>query len=225
MLLVHDLHAISGEHEFTFEDSVRDEYAPGVTKVGGRLLWYFHHTHGAGDAYHMVTLTALPDGEAWEQLTESLRYGDLASWSARADAMRYHLTSTLLVETAWSPLGDVALDGVPSPTDIDRDPIVFREDLLTGPDVARTMEGAFAAARPSPDTDVLEIVAAFVPALSTNDDEVRILYRIPSKERWTQVFGQEPEWTDWSGSLSPTLPHGVRNASRMLRTARWSSLA
>ena len=99
MLFVHDVHAVMGERELEFEDSVRGEYAPLVaTDDDSRLLWYLNSTHGAGEAYKVVTLTAVRDGAAWERLVERLRRGDLSAWNSRAEAMRYTATLQALHE-------------------------------------------------------------------------------------------------------------------------------
>ena len=43
MLFVHDVHAVMGERELDFEDSVRAEYAPAVgADDDSRLLWYLN---------------------------------------------------------------------------------------------------------------------------------------------------------------------------------------
>src|SRR5688572_24101605 len=103
-----------GERELEFEDALRDAYAATVADDDTRLLWYFNSTHGAGEAYKVVTITALRDGAAWERLVGRLRGGDLSEWSGRAEAMRYGLTSTLLVAAPWSPIADLDLDSVPT---------------------------------------------------------------------------------------------------------------
>ena len=60
MLFVHDVHAVMGERELEFEDALRDAYAATVADDDTRLLWYFNSTHGAGEAYKVVTITARP---------------------------------------------------------------------------------------------------------------------------------------------------------------------
>ncbi len=220
VLFLHDVHAVIGEQEFAFEDAVREQYAPAVAQDGARLLWYLHATHGAGEAYKIVTITAVPDGATWERLVHRLRRGDLADWSARVDAMRYGSTSSLLVQTGWSPLGPLDLDAVPATTGPEREVAVLREDTVRGaePAVALAPPGASGA------QDVLSCVAAFEPALGA-DGSLRILYRVAQWERWTAAFGADHGWGDWSGSLTPALPEGTQVTSRMLRTTPWSPLA
>lgn len=220
MLFLHDVHSVIGEHEFEFEDAVRDEYARAVARDGARLLWYLHATHGAGEAYKIVTITAVRDGAAWERLAHRLRYGDLAAWRARVDAIRYGSTSSLLVQVPWSPLGSLDLDAIPATAEPERDVAVLREDTLRGPGIA----GAVAPATRASGDDVLRCVAAFTPALG-DGNTLQILYRVAPHERWTRAFGSDAGWGDWSGSLTPTLPDHTRSSSRMLRTTPWSPLA
>lgn len=220
MLFIHDVHALIGEREFEFEDSVRDEYAPAVAKDGARLIWYLHGVHGAGEAYKVVTITAVPDGATWQRLGERQAGGDLAEWRERVDTMRYGSTSSLLVQTDWSPLQSLDLDAVDVARESEIDPVVFREDTLSGPGVAEVV----------PDTttqgpnDLLCCVAAFRPALEPGG-MVRILYRAPSMERWTATFGTDFGASDWPGSLTLVPPANARVTSRILRTTPWSPLA
>lgn len=214
MLFVHDVHAVIGEREFDFEDAVRYEYAPAVAEDGARLLWYMHATHGAGEAYMMVTVTAVPDGAAWQRLNDRLRYGDLMEWRAKVDAMRYRSTSTLLVQAPWSPLGDIDLDSVPLPAGEDRDTTVFREDVLEAPGIATALQP-----RQPESADVLECVAAFTPAFD-GDGSARILYRLKRTDAWFTPYG----WDDWPGSLAPAQRDDLSRSSRMLRMTSWSPL-
>ena len=218
MLFIHDLHAVIGEHEFDFEDTVRDIYAPGVARGRARLLWYLCATHGSGEAYKVVTITAVEDGAAWEWLVEEQRYGDLAPWRATADAMRYSCTSTLLVQLPWSPMGNVDLDTIPGTPGSERDPVVMREDVLEGPGIP-----AGITAVDERNDDVLACAAAFASVLS-NDGPVHVLHRVAPRDRWTPTFGSDAGWADWSGSATADLPAGATRTSRMLRTTSWSPL-
>jgi hypothetical protein len=219
VLFVHDVHAVMGERELEFEDSVRGEYAPGVANGDdARLLWYLNSTHGAGEAYKVVTLTALRDGAAWERLVERLRRGDLSAWNSRAESMRYGLQSTLLVALASSPLVDVDLDTVPTEPQ-EHGLAVYREDTLDGPGLDEPL-GSPAGAH---DDAVLTPVAMFRPTVDPGPRRI-VLYRVAEPGRWTPVFGADAGWDDWPGSLTPTLPPAVSGSSRILRTASWSPL-
>ena len=39
-----------------------------ASSPGARLVWYLNHAMGSGPAYQVVTVTALADGGAWEEL-------------------------------------------------------------------------------------------------------------------------------------------------------------
>jgi hypothetical protein len=221
VLFVHDVHAVMGERELEFEDSVRAEYAPVAgADADTRLLWYLNSTHGAGEAYKVVTITAVRDGAAWERLVERLRRGDLSAWASRAEAMRYGLTSTLLVALPSSPLGDVDLESVPAEPQ-EHAVAVYREDTLDGPGLDAALD---AEPRPVDDDAVLTAAAAFRPAVDPASRRL-VLYRVAEPERWTPAFGHDGGWDDWPGSWTPALPPEVSGSSRILRTSSWSPLA
>lgn len=222
MLFVHDVHAVMGERELEFEDALRSEYAARVADDDTRLLWYLNSTHGAGEAYKVVTITAVRDGAAWERLADRLRRGDLSAWASRAESMRYGCTSTLMAATAWSPL---VLDLSQVPTDpLTHDVAVYREDTLEGSGVPTLVGTALGAVSGSAAGDaVLTCVAAFEPAL-TPGTTVQLLYRVTDQAHWAPAFGLDANWDDWPGSLTPTLPDRVRGSSRILRTTSWSPL-
>ena len=218
MLFLHDVHAAIGEREIDLDDAVRDVYAPAVADDDTRLLWYLYATHGAGDGYYVVTITALRDGAAWERLSRRLRYGDLADWCVGVDALTYSSHSTLLVSTDWSPLADLDLDSVPTQP-VERDVRVFREDTLEGVGI----DAALSPPQPA-DGDVLTCVAGFRP-LFAPEGTVRVLYRGAGPDALEAAFADDAGWGDWSGSLTPTLPDGVHGSTRMLRNVPWSPLA
>ena len=73
MLFLHEVHEVKGAKEDEFEAAFRDGWMPTLAKGDdARLLWYLHHAHGSGPAYHMVTITAIRDGAAWENLAHRL---------------------------------------------------------------------------------------------------------------------------------------------------------
>jgi hypothetical protein len=221
VLFVHDVHAVMGERELDFEDSVRTEYAPAVgADADTRLLWYLNSTHGAGEAYKVVTITAVRDGSAWERLVERLRRGDLSTWAGRADAMRYGLTSTLLVALPSSPLTELDLESVPAEPQ-DHPVAVYREDTLDGPGLDAVLDGP--PREPAADA-VLTPAAAFRPAVDAAPRRL-VLYRVAEPDRWTPAFGRDAGWDDWPGSWTPALPPEVSGSSRILRTSSWSPVA
>jgi hypothetical protein len=221
VLFLHDVHAAIGAHEIDLDDAVRDVYAPTVADDDARLAWYLYSAHGAGDAYIVSMITALRDGAAWERLSRRLRYGDLADWLLDIDRFTYWSQSTLLVGTDWSPTGALDFDALPSAAE-EHEVRVFREDTLAGPGIER------AIADPKPaDGDVLECVAGFRPFFAPRDEaqEVTVLYRVTSADALEGAFAADFGWSDWSGSLAPTLPDGAHGTTRMLRNVPWSPLA
>jgi hypothetical protein len=221
MLFVHDSYVVIGEREFDFEDAVREGYAAAVADDNTRLLWYLHSVHGSAEGYLVVMLTAVRDGAAWERLAQRLRYGDLASYALRIGAMRYRANSVLLVRADWADLPGLDLAAVPV-ADVDHPTALFREDILEGRGINSVL--AEAVSRPAQADDVLTFEAAFQPALDS-DTAARIMYRIPDNERFTAAWRTVGGWGDWSGSLTPDLPNGVRGESRYLRSARWSPMS
>jgi hypothetical protein len=219
VLFVHDVHAVMGERELDFEDSVRSEYAAAVADGDTRLLWYLNSTHGAGEAYKVVTITAVRDGGAWERLVERLRRGDLSAWAGRAEAMRYGLTRALLAALPSAALAAHDLDAVPAEPQ-DHALSVFREDTLEGPGLDEVLD---VDATPGADA-VLTPVGAFRPAVDPAPRR-QVLYRVAEPDRWTPAFGLDAGWDDWPGSLTPALPPDVSGSSRILRTSSWSPLS
>ena len=216
MLFLRDEYAAVGEREIDLDDAIRDGYAPAIADDDARLAWYLYSTHGAGDAYYTIVITALRDGAAWERLSRRLRYGDLKDWSTELDSMTYASRSSLMVSTDWSPLAGVDLDAFPgAPTE--HEVSLFREDTLEG--VA--FEPSFAVP-PAGDT-ILTCLAGFAPLMG--DEPVRILYGVAPVEALEPALADDSGWTDWSGSLVPTLPAGARRSSRMLRDVSWSPMA
>ena len=100
---------------------------------------------------------------------------------------------------------------------------VAREDTLRGPGI----EAALSAPAGGGDGDVLEVLAGFRPlfAPAGEADEVTVVYRVSSADALEGAFANDTGWSDWTGSLTPTLPDGVHGSTRMLRNVPWSPLA
>jgi len=221
VLFLHDVHAAIGEHEIDLDEAVRDVYAPTIADDDARLAWYRYSTHGAGEAYIVSMVTALRDGAAWERLSRRLRYGDLADWLVQVDRITYWSQSSLLVSTDWSPMVELSLDSLPVGA-TDQEVRVSREDTLRGPGIEAAL-----SAPTGGDGDVLEVLAGFRPlfAPSGEAEEVTVVYRVASADALEGAFVADTGWSDWTGSLTPTLPDGVHGSTRMLRNVPWSPLA
>jgi hypothetical protein len=115
MLFVHEIHRLRGSEEDAFETVYRDEWLPMLAQGDdARLLYFMRLAHGSGRAYNLITLTAVTDGRAWEELNRRMQRGDLRSFMQRLDAMRYDVTSKVLLPVEWSPLQELELGSVPS---------------------------------------------------------------------------------------------------------------
>jgi hypothetical protein len=216
MLFLRDEYAAMGEREIELDDAIRDVYAPAIADDDARLAWYLYSTHGAGDAYYTIVITALRDGDAWERLSRRLRYGDLEDWATALDTLTYSSHSSLMVSTDWSPLAGVDLDAFPvGPAE--HEVSLFREDTLEG----IALDAPFAV--PSPGSSAtLTCLAGFAPLLGSGP--LRILYGVAGVDELEPALAEDTGWNDWSGSLTPTLPSGARRSSRMLRDVSWSPM-
>jgi hypothetical protein len=219
LLFLHEVHAAIGEREIDLDEAIRDVYAPAIADDDTRLLWYLYSTHGAGDAYFSVTVTALRDGAAWERLSRRLRYGDLADWCTQVDAMTYSSHGTLMVGTDWSPTADLDIDSVPV-SGVEHAVQVFREDTIEGDGIEDAVEGPIGD--PDPDA-VLTCIAGFRPALATGGS-LTVLYRVADRSALESALDTDVGWGDWSGSLTPSLPAHAHGSSRLLRNVPWSPL-
>ena len=91
MLFMHEVHKVRGRAEDEFEAAFRDGWMA-MLGAGGeaRLLWYANQAHGSGPAYTVITVTAVRDGAAWEQLALRIQKGDLRQWMhRRVHGVRY----------------------------------------------------------------------------------------------------------------------------------------
>lgn len=115
MFLLHEVHEVRGREEEAFEAAYRDEWMPALGRGDdARLLWFCRQAHGSGPAYHLVTITALRDGAAYERLVRAVHEGDLRAWARRVDELRHDVTAKLLVPVEWSPMREVDFDTVPT---------------------------------------------------------------------------------------------------------------
>lgn len=115
MLFLHEIHHVRGRHEEAFEAAFRDGWMPELAKGDdARLLWFLHHAHGSGPAYHVVTVTAVRDGAAYERLVTSVQEGELRPWARGVDELRHDVVAKLMVQVPWSPMAGLDLSAVPS---------------------------------------------------------------------------------------------------------------
>lgn len=232
-LYLHELHRVIGRAEDDFEAAFRD---PGgwMDLLGrgedARLLWYANHVHGTGRSYHVVTITAVADGAAWERLARRIQFGDLGEWARRADALRHDVSAKLLLAVPWSPMDELDLASESS-TPADHEPTLLMED--TGwPDVALDEYTEFWGRDYLPllenqpeATRLLEIQACWTTALGAGRRPEAILWqRIHSHARLIELFATEvaPERKAPGTYMEAALTYRDQWESRLLRTAAWS---
>src|SRR6266498_1264675 len=115
MLFLHEVHQVAGRREEEFEAAFRDGWMPSLAKGDdARLLYFLHHAHGTGRAYNVVTITAIRDGAAWEQLMLRLHDGDLQPWARGVDQLRHEVAAKMLVPVPWSYLEAARTNYAPS---------------------------------------------------------------------------------------------------------------
>ena len=215
MLFLRDEFAVMGEREIEVDEAIREVYAPTIADDGARLAWYLYATHGAGDAYFTIVITAIRDGAAWERLSRRLRYGDLAQWATELDALTYASNSSLLISTEWSPLAELDFDAIPV-RPAEHDVSLYREDALDNVDI-----DGFDLLAASSDGALLRCLAGFRPLMGPGP--VRVLYGASGVDDVERALGEDG-WTDWTGSLTPTLAEGAHRSSRLLRDVPWSPM-
>lgn len=129
-LFLHETHEVAGARELEFERALRDEWMSAIARGDdARLLYFLHHAHGTGASYHVVTVTALKDGSAWERLARRVDDGDLRELVARLDGLRHDVTAKILLPLPWSPLREVDLAAVPC-APAEHPLVVFMEDTV-----------------------------------------------------------------------------------------------
>lgn len=97
MLFVHEVHSLIGEKEAEFEAVYRDEWLPTLgASADARLAWYLRHPPVVGEAFTVVTLTAVRDASAWQRLDENIRGGALRTLALKTDGLRREVVSKVL---------------------------------------------------------------------------------------------------------------------------------
>lgn len=231
MLYVHEVHEVIGQHEDDFEAAIRDGWMPLLAKADdARLLWYCVHVHGTGPAYHVVTVTAVRDGNAWERLARRLHRGDLQGWQTELDALRHAVTSSVMLPVPWSPMQDVDFASVPT-TPQDHEPALYMEDtgwphaaLAEYVDFWGTGYHAPMQARPK-DQRLLDIELCFQPAYGAGRRKEAVLWqRVLDNDRLLQLLLTEtpPELKQPGMFMHDALAYRNQWRSRLLRTVPWS---
>jgi hypothetical protein len=115
VLFLHEVHHVRGRQEDAFEAAYREGWMPQLAKGDdARLVWFLHHAHGSGPAYHAVTITAVRHGAAYERLVASVHEGPLRQWARELDELRHDVVGKLMVQVPWSPMVDLDLMSIPT---------------------------------------------------------------------------------------------------------------
>jgi hypothetical protein len=231
VLFVHEVHQVRGALEEEFESEYRDVYLPAVADGGdARLLWYLNHAHGSGPAYHVVTITALRDGAAYERLVERVQLGDLRAWARQLDELRHGVTAKIVRNVEWSPMKDLALEDVPTAVS-EHGLSLYMED--TGwPHAAIDdytnfwQHGYFEPMRKRGAT-LLDIQAVFQGAFgSGRHKEAILMQKIVSDEGLLHLLTTETpaELKEPGQFMHEALAYRDTWESKLLRTSSWSPL-
>jgi hypothetical protein len=227
-LFVHETHHIAGRSEDEFEAAYRDEWLPALAQDDdARLLWYCHHAHGSGPAYHVVTVTAVRDGQAWERLAGRVGDGDLAAWAARVDGLRHGLDAKVLTPVPWSPLQDVDLGTVPT-APASHELSIYMEDTgwPHGNNLDAYVDLAGRAYAPFLEkSNFLRMDGAFRPVFGTHRRaEMILMQKILDHDRLATLLTTEipPERRAPGSWMHDALDVRDRWESRLLRTTAWS---
>ena len=231
MLYVHEVHEVRGRREDDFEAMIRDEWMPTLAKTDyARLLWFLVHIHCTGPAYNIVTVTAVRDGAAWEELASRLNRGDLADWQTELDSMRHAMTSSVMIPVPWSPLQEVELGAVPV-TPQEHEPTIYMEDTgwphaaladyigFWGEGYHKPMQ-----ARPA-DERLLDIELCFSPAYGAGRRKEAVLWqKVLSHDLLMNLITKEtpPERKAPGMFMHEALNYRDQWRSRLLRTSTWS---
>jgi hypothetical protein len=231
MLFMHEVHKVRGRAEDEFEAAFRHGWMPAVGDGDeARLLWYANQAHGSGPAYTVVTVTGVRDGAAWERLARRVQRSDLRQWIRDVDELRYDVDAKLLVPLPWSPLQDVAFDGVPV-DGREHELSLYMEDTMwpyedkVGEYIDRCGE-VYAKSLDRP-ASMLTIQAAFQPALGSHlRREVALMQRINQPEALLALLRSEiPAEHRGPGTwMHDALDLRDQWTSRLLRTSAWSPL-
>jgi hypothetical protein len=227
-LFVHETHHVRGRAEDEFEAAYRDEWLPALAADGdARLLWYCHHAHGSGPAYHVVTVTAVADGAAWERLARRQLDGDLAKWAAKVDGLRHSLSSKVMVPVPWSPLQEVDLTTVPTEPG-NHELSIYMEDTGWPHDNDIDAYAGLAGSKYFPfleKSEFLSMKGAFRPAFGTHRRaELVLMQKIVDHDRLTTLLTTEinPAHRAPGTWMHDALDVRDKWESRLLRTSSWS---
>lgn len=107
MLYIHETHHCIGGQVESFLHTLEKDWKPLIEADGSsRLLWVWHHAHGAGPSYRIITLTQVADWKAWGETVDNYqRKGrDLHDWYESAWKHRRKVDGKVMTPVEWSPI-------------------------------------------------------------------------------------------------------------------------
>jgi hypothetical protein len=234
MLFMHETHRVIGRHAAAFEDLYRNQWMAELARGDdARLLWYLNHAMGSGPAYQVVTITAVSDGAAWEDLAQRMLGGDLGELTASLDAYRYEVEGKLITPVYWSALQELDLATVPTDGS-EHDLSVYMQDTgwpdaplddyieLWDHDYWQFMRQI------PPDKKLLDIQACFQVAHGSGiRPEAILMQKIMNFSTLGHLLTSVEEYdpTTWPGSyMAKGLELRDQWESKLLRTSKWSPL-
>jgi hypothetical protein len=233
MLLLHEIHTVAGKHEDDFEAAFRDGWMPTLARDDdARLLYFLRLAHGSGRAYHVVTITALRDGAAYERLATRVQQDDLRGWAADVDRFRHEVEGKILLPVEWSPMRDLDLTSVPA-DGRQHDPVLYMEDSAWPHEAMldEYLEKARTHYAPSleerTERSLLTLLGVFQAGLGApRRREVVLWQRVDFPDRLPALFTRElPPHVKGPGTwMHDALEVRDDWQSRLLRSASWSPL-
>jgi hypothetical protein len=231
MLFLHEVHQVVGLKEDEFEAAYRDGWLSLMADTDyARLLWYTNHAVGSGVSYNVVTITAIADGAAWEDLVRRSQRGDLRDFLRDVDELRYDVYGKVLVPVHWSPLQEVDLATVPT-DGATHDLSIFMED--TGwpyrpiDDYIQSWYDIYYEPMSHMPQPMLDIQACFQIAHGTHTRREAMLWqKIPDPNGLTHLLTSElpPEHRRPGTYMAEALKLRDQWESKLLRTSSWSPL-
>lgn len=235
MLFLHETHRVAGERADEFEAAWRGQLDRIAKGDDARLLWFFHHAHGTGPSYVVVTITALRDGASFERHLERLEGGDLRSWSRELEAMTHDRSTKVLAPVPWSAFQEIDMGAVP--IDGSEQPLaLYMEDTVL-PRAGKLDEYLHAAStlyardtigkRMAERTSLLDLRACFRTIAGAHAGrEVVLWQRVERPELLQPLLTREvPAERRGPGTwMNDALEFRDQWESRLLRTVAWSPL-
>ena len=233
MLYLHEVHKVVGKKAEEFEAAYREGWMPTMAQSDdARLLWYANHAHGSGVSYQVVTITALTDGRAWEDLAIRAQQGDLQAWMRELDALRHDVDGKILMPLPWLPMQAIDLATVP----VDgrsHELSIYMEDTMWPYD-GKLEEYVDACGsvyskslRADPSERLISIELALQPALGSHvRSEVTLMQKVHDAQRLEQLLVTEiPQEMRKPGTwMHDALTVRDQWESKLLRTSAWSPL-